>query len=423
MEIKLVADNIKNGLNKSDTIIECDEVRITDTDRIYISFTENLDAHGVKTQDLIRLDCSLEEYVFSKAEEYLKNYQSTEIAVPDVDVVRGFMARFWLELGTRFSTVPEDLATQLAHEGDDDGYDALGITTAKDCFANAAEKAKEVIDYSGCVPMSKSQWYNPTTGFNKANSAWVWGGSLSKKEQLGEYYYSWMGTMSSESDAFSMGAQCLTYRMISARLFSNIPDGDWRKKTWVAPEDAGANAVPEGYSTLLSDSEWKKLPAYANLKYHPNEGEMVDYYIGCLCDIPFMRIEEMYFIYFEALAHTQGAAVASQQLTNFMNTYRYSDGSFNLNTSDVQELTDAIFINKSIELWGEGLMFFDYKRLKKAVVRTYPGTNYLERQRLNSYDNYVAPWMNAFISEYEQGTNPAVVLNPDATGLVKPISE
>ena len=71
MEIKLVADNIKNGLNKSDTIIECNEVRITDTDRIYISFTENLDAHGVKTQDLIRLDCSLEEYVFSKAEEYV----------------------------------------------------------------------------------------------------------------------------------------------------------------------------------------------------------------------------------------------------------------------------------------------------------------------------------------------------------------
>ena len=41
MEIKLVADNIKNGLNKADTIIEYDEVRITDTDRIYISFTEN----------------------------------------------------------------------------------------------------------------------------------------------------------------------------------------------------------------------------------------------------------------------------------------------------------------------------------------------------------------------------------------------
>ena len=80
MEIKLVADNIKNGLNKADTIIECDEVRITDTDRIYISFTENLDAHGVKTQDLIRLDCSLEEYVFSKQSDEIKTFVRLEIS-------------------------------------------------------------------------------------------------------------------------------------------------------------------------------------------------------------------------------------------------------------------------------------------------------------------------------------------------------
>lgn len=72
MEIKLVAENLKNGLNKADTIIECDEVSITDTDRIYISFTECVDAHGMTTQELIRLDCSVEEYVFSKAEEYVK---------------------------------------------------------------------------------------------------------------------------------------------------------------------------------------------------------------------------------------------------------------------------------------------------------------------------------------------------------------
>lgn len=72
MDIKLVAENLKNGLNKADTIIECDEVSITDTDRIYISFTESMDAHEIKTQDLIKLDCSLEEYVFDKAEEYVK---------------------------------------------------------------------------------------------------------------------------------------------------------------------------------------------------------------------------------------------------------------------------------------------------------------------------------------------------------------
>lgn len=72
MEIKLVAENLKNGLNKADTIIECNEVSVTDTDRIYISFTESVDAHGITTQDLIRLDCSVEECILNKVEEYVK---------------------------------------------------------------------------------------------------------------------------------------------------------------------------------------------------------------------------------------------------------------------------------------------------------------------------------------------------------------
>ena len=71
MEIKVIAENIKNGLNKADTIIECDEVSVTDIDRIYVSFTESVDAHGITTQDSIRLDCSVEEYIVNKAEEYV----------------------------------------------------------------------------------------------------------------------------------------------------------------------------------------------------------------------------------------------------------------------------------------------------------------------------------------------------------------
>ena len=71
MEIKEIAHKMKMGLSHADTIIDCDEVSITDTDRIYISFTESIDAHEIKLQDLIRLDCSKEEYVFNKAEEYV----------------------------------------------------------------------------------------------------------------------------------------------------------------------------------------------------------------------------------------------------------------------------------------------------------------------------------------------------------------
>lgn len=72
MEIKVITENLKNALNKADTIIECNEVSITDADRIYISFTESVDAHGLTAQDLIRLDCSVEEYILNKAEECVK---------------------------------------------------------------------------------------------------------------------------------------------------------------------------------------------------------------------------------------------------------------------------------------------------------------------------------------------------------------
>ncbi len=64
-------------------------------------------------------------------------------------------------------------------------------------------------------------------------------------------------------------------------------DADWRKKTWVAPEDAGKAEVPAGYSTLLDGADGLKLLAYTNLKYHPGSGNLSDLYVGCLCDIPF----------------------------------------------------------------------------------------------------------------------------------------
>ena len=255
----------------------------------------------------------------NKAEAYLKGYKRTGKEQPDESVVDGLKARFWLELGSRFYDSADDLTAQLAHENDADGYDALGITAVNDCFAKAASYAQAAIDNSGCQPMSQSEWYNKKTGFNTANSSWIWKASLGTKEQLGSWYYSWMGTVSSESTAFSMGGYGKAYRMIGASLYNQIPDADWRKKTWVAPEDAGKAEVPAGYSTLLDGAGWAKLPAYTNLKYHPGSGNLSDLYVGCLCDIPLMRVEEMYLIYIEAIAHTEGVDAAKTVLNDFMN--------------------------------------------------------------------------------------------------------
>lgn len=348
------------------------------------------------------------------AQQLLDGYTRTGKTLPDQSVVYGLKARLWLEMATRFEKSAADLATQLSHESDADGYNALGITTAQDCYAKAAECAQKAM--SGYTPVTKAEWYNAETGFNTANDAWMWAATIGDKEQVNSWYYTWIGTVNSEAN-YTL-AHYGTYRAISADLFGKIGDGDWRRKTWIDPADTISGAVREGYTTLLDSAGLAALPEYTNLKFHPGSGNLDDYQVCLLCDIPLMRVEEMYYTYFEAIAHTQGVAAAAAQLQSFTNTYRYADGSYTCTATDMDGFLDELMTQKRIELWGEGLTYFDYKRLGRAVKRTYEGTNFAEDQRLNSKDGYVAPWMNYYLPEYENAYNPAVVLNPDPSGVV-----
>ncbi len=355
-----------------------------------------------------------------QASKHLADYSRSDDSYPDSSVVAGLKARFWLELGSRFENVPADLATQLEHEGDNDGYAALGIGTANDCYAKAATYAKQVID-AQFTPMTQKQWYDSITGFNTSNQAWVWAARIGSKEQLNSYwYYTWMGTMNSEC-SYSL-SQYGTYRCISKGLFDQIGDKDWRKHTWIAPDDVGKSAKPAGYSTLLPDSRWSDLPAYTNLKYHAGNGNLSEWEKCSLGDIPLMRVEEMYLIYAEAIAHTQGVGAGKAFLENFVNTYRYQDGSYICQGSDMDSFIEELMLQKRIELWGEGLVYFDYKRLKLSIDRAYEGTNFYKGARLKSDEDCLAPWLNYYLPEYENAYNPACVLNPDPSGVVADIT-
>lgn len=355
-----------------------------------------------------------------KAEDRLEGYSRPTQETPDVSVVYGLKARFWLELASRFDQSPDDLTAQLAHEADEDGYQSLGIQTAADCYAKASEYAQKVIA-AGYTPVTRAQWYDTSTGFNTANQAWVWMMKIGSKEQLNSWWYTWMGTLNNETE-FSLG-QYGTFRGISKELFDEMPAADWRRKTWVAPEDEGASTVPAGYSTLLTDAQWGDLPAYTNLKFHPGSGNLTDEYVCLLCDIPLMRVEEMYFINIEAMAHTQGLGAACSALESFVNGYRYTDGSYRCEASDMDSFIRELMVQKRIELWAEGLVYFDYKRLSLAITRDYEGTNFYKNTRLNSKEGYVAPWLNYYLPEYENAYNPAAILNPDPSQVVKDTSK
>ena len=75
-----------------------------------------------------------------------------------------------------------------------------------------------------------------------------------------------------------------------------------------------------------------------------------------------------------------------------------------------------------IEFWGEGHVFFDYKRLRLPVNRV-KSNNFPEAYRLVTANNYVAPWMNFFIIPSAVSMKgPDFKGNPDFYGVVKPVN-
>lgn len=159
--------------------------------------------------------------------------------------------------------------------------------------------------------------------------------------------------------------------------------------------------------------EWSKYPGYISFKFRPAGGERTASATGNAISLPLMRIEEMYLIEAEAKAWSEGVAAGKAALEAFLNSYRYNDGSYTCNASAIEEFTDEVFRQRRIELWGEGLLYFDYRRLVKPCITGYPGTNHPTAYRYNSYEGYVAPWTNLYIPDSEHDYNAGVILNPD----------
>lgn len=359
------------------------------------------------------------EYILNnlnQAEILLADYSRPAKNMPNLAIIAGLKARFWLELGTRFEKYPNDLTT-LTQNVD------LGINSAKDCYVKAAECAKQAITKSGATPLTEVEWYGGKdyhTAFNSINTtAWMWGGIMNK-ENIHSVWLNLAGHLCTEQTFGVGGITYKSHRTISRALFEQIPDNDWRKVSWVAPEDAGK--VPgTKYHTLFSDANFKQVPAYAHLKFKPKEGNMTDSNIGAPIDNLLMRVEEMYFIEAEAIGGSQGVSAGASALESFMKTYRYD--SFTCTAATMEDFRKELILQKRIEFWGEGILYWDYKRLELSVTRGYPGTNCPVGYRMNSLEGYCVPWFNLFFSKFESINNQAIILNPDPSAIVEDWTE
>ena len=354
----------------------------------------------------------------NRAETYLEGYEQATKAHANRAVVYGLKARLWLDMASRFDREPDALAKQMSAEGSSDGYDDIGINSAMDCYAKAAEYARKAIG-GGNTPLTEDQWMNSKTGFNTPQSSWMLGTYVTSKEEIntGYYYNSFVAQIASEP-TWGMPRYGSAFRLISKSLYDKISDSDWRKNSWISPDDAGKTEIPEKYRTELKGDAWSRLPAYANLKFRAGSGSISTIETGLIASLPIMRVEEMYFIRFEAIAHTEGVAAAAKEMADFLNTYRYTDGSYNCEATDLDSFITELMVQRRIEFWGEGINFFAYKRLGLPITRSYDGTNWLSSQRLNTKAGYTAPWMNYVLPEYERDNNQGVILNPDPSGTI-----
>jgi hypothetical protein len=359
----------------------------------------------------------------NRAEEYLADVTSASAGKTHtcLGVTYGLKARLWLTLATRFQNHADDLAKQVAAEADYEEYDKLGITSALECYQNAQKYARMAIN-QGFSPLTKSQWFDPKTGFNTPNQSWMWCISISSSDPLASL--EWRSFMSYISPEALWGVASYTYeayRLIDANLYKSIQSDDWRKNTWIAPGDAAnETAYNSKYAsgTNLDFSTWSKYVDYAGFKFHPAAGETENSATGIAVSIPLMRVEEMYFIEMEAKIFTEGVTAGVAALNDFMNTYRTDNAGYSCKETEINTAIEEMFNQKRIEFWGEGIVYFDYRRLEHSIKRKYDGTNHQELYQWNSYDGYTAPYTIYYIPESEHNLNPGCALNPDPSNAL-----
>ena len=77
-------------------------------------------------------------------------------------------------------------------------------------------------------------------------------------------------------------------------------------------------------------------------------------------------------------------------------------------------------LQKRIEFWGEGILFFDYKRLDVGINRAFAGSNHPSVFRLAETDGRSPQW-NIVITRAEFQSNTAIKgsnNNPDPSSTI-----
>ncbi|MDE6560669.1 MAG: RagB/SusD family nutrient uptake outer membrane protein [Muribaculaceae bacterium] len=227
-------------------------------------------------------------------------------------------------------------------------------------WSAAADDAQYVIQNSRCTPYSIAQVSKPSF-WDASDSSWL----LAIDVESGEVgnLHCWPGHFVSFYEGGYAGVS--VFRKINKALFESIPDSDVRKGWWCDATGASPNLDAAHADVLYSLVEKESDVAYVNVKFDTYQSMFTG---QCyLNDIPLLRIEEMYLTLAEAQAMSGNTGAGVATLNDFVKTYR--NPQYNCTLSSAYEIQDEIWHQRRIELWGEGLAYYDIQRLKKPMDR------------------------------------------------------
>lgn len=315
-----------------------------------------------------------------KAEALLEGYVPPTGRYPGVAVVYGLKARMYL---------------------------------ASEDYANAATYARKAIDASGKTPLTEAQWTDPAMAFCDAagNNSWMWYYNISGNN-MGNLCNP-TGFLAGEAD---WGYNSLTKMGIHRWMYDRMNRSDLRKQSFLDPD---REAYPASYYKWADETNFfdaypfESLPDYMSFKIRCKAGDWETYSIGGAVDWPMMRVEEMYLIEAEAVGMSQGETAGIAKLEEFMKTYRdpnysYAIASSTFNEGFVKNFQEEVLFQKRVEFWGEGVGFFDAKRIRPGMKTWYPGSNVIHDTM--KYDvEEVSPYWNFVIPTNELENNDYII--------------
>jgi len=286
-------------------------------------------------------------------------------------------------------------------------------------WEKAAADAEKAL--TGYTPYDKSEIQAP--GFNEANDHnWMWA-VLIPAELAGQNLATWPSQIGSfSSNAYVPYAGI--WRSINKLLYDKIPATDVRKNWWLNENKLSPNINNLSWTDYAKNITYKgqeivnaviadvkvAMEPYTNIKFGQRSGvgEAINDGDWCL-----MRAEEMILIRAEALAKSSKLAEGKQVLQDFVKNYR--DPSYTSAAGSVADFENEVWLQRRIELWGEGFAMADVMRLGRNVVRYHPGeaTNVPEDYRFNIPAN--DPWLLLRFVQRETTNNAGIIQNEGGT--------